>query len=64
MRIEDLPAALRFVRDRRGVSLRDVEAVTGIGANTLNRLETGKITAANLQVKTAERLARWIDEGE
>ncbi len=54
---EDIGAAIRARRVEQGVSLEVVAALTGIGINTLSRLERGVgNTQLNVLVKVLETL--------
>lgn len=54
--LEDLPNMLRLARRMRGLSLRDVTDQSGIGFNTLSRLERGR----EVSLANAVALLRWL----
>jgi len=55
----DLPAALRFVRAARGMSLRDVAAEIGVSAATLNRTEQAGADR-DLSFSTFVAITGWL----
>lgn len=60
--IDDLPAAMRFVRQWRGKSLRDVADETGVSFSTLQRIEAGK-ALRTMRIDTVEAVGRWVSGG-
>lgn len=58
--MRDLPAAFRFVRQARRMTLRDAARETGLSAATLNRIERGDSSAEDINFGTAISLANWI----
>lgn len=58
--MSDLPAALRFVRHARRLSLRDVAKETGLHFNNINRWER---EGSDLPLKDALTLTNWIAYG-
>src|SRR5690349_12435551 len=55
--IDELSEELRRRRDAEGLTLRDVEASTGISAATLSRIERGSTPDFDI----VKRLAKWLD---
>ena len=56
MRLKDLPFLLEQERKKRELSLRDVEAETGIGHATLSRIERGYA----FDIPTLEKIVAWL----
>ena len=54
-KLRDIAQALRDARQRKGLSLADVDALCGIGRGNLSRLETGRMP--NPTLDTLLRLA-------
>ncbi len=55
--LEDFPAAVRMKRQRCSMSLRAVEASTGVGFNSIGRIENG---IANPRLSSVIPLLRWL----
>jgi transcriptional regulator with XRE-family HTH domain len=55
--IDQLGAELGRQRNKKGMSLRDVEGKTGISAATLSRVERGSMP----ELGVVEKLAAWLD---
>lgn len=53
----DLPVALRIVRQSRQLTLRDVEAQSGVSFNALSRLERGR----DCSLSNARAVLLWLD---
>jgi hypothetical protein len=54
--LESLPATLKAVRAREHLTVRDVEALTGVPFNSVSRFERGH----DLYLSNALQLARWL----
>lgn len=52
----ELGSALRSRRRKRGLSLRDVEAESGVSFNTLSRIERGFVP----DLRNYERVVHWL----
>ena len=50
---------LKAIRERRGMSLRELAKASGVGLTTLVRLETGQ-PACDPQLSTLERIAKAL----
>lgn len=57
VRFRDVTAALKAAREQKGMTLRDVEAITGIASGNLSLLENG---SGNPTIETLERIAHAI----
>lgn len=57
--IVGLPMRLKAHRAARGLSLRDVEAATGVNNVTVLNIENGK----DYRVSSLVALAEWLDQG-
>lgn len=55
--IDELSEELRRRREADGLTLRDVEAATGISAATLSRIERGSTPDFDI----VKKLAKWLD---
>jgi transcriptional regulator with XRE-family HTH domain len=55
--IDDLPKLLRSVRQKRKLTLKEVEAQTGLSISTISRIENGSITPG---AETYLRLMQWL----
>lgn len=56
--LRDLPAALRFCRAARRLSLAQVADRTGVAIPTIHRIETGK--RDGMTVETLITIANWV----
>lgn len=57
VRFRDVTLALKAAREQKGMSLRDVEAITGIASGNLSLLENG---SGNPTIESLERIAQAI----
>ncbi|MBI1744429.1 helix-turn-helix transcriptional regulator [Candidatus Acetothermia bacterium] len=48
---------VKELRERQGLSLKDVEAISGVDGSLINRIENGKVTP---RVDTVVKLARAL----
>jgi transcriptional regulator with XRE-family HTH domain len=55
--IEDLPRALRSVRQKRKLTLKEVESQTGLSISTISRIENGSIMPT---AETFVTLLKWL----
>jgi hypothetical protein len=56
--LETLPVTLKEVRTREHLTVRDIEALTGVPFNSVSRFERGH----DLYLSNALLLARWLAE--
>jgi hypothetical protein len=54
--LEALPVTLKGIRDREHLTVRDVEALTGVPFNSVSRFERGH----DLYLSNALALSRWL----
>ncbi len=55
--LDGLPMLVRETRRRRGMSMRAVQAVTGVAASTIQRCEAGE---QDVSLTNAKVLLRWV----
>ena len=53
--------ALRLLRLKKGYTLQELAAVSGVNYMKIHQIETGKIKPENLTVKTALKLSKALD---
>lgn len=59
--LKDFPVALRFIRNARQMTLRDIEKETGVSRTTIWRIETKE---TNFSFETAFKLINWMVKGK
>lgn len=52
---------LREMRKAKGLTLKDLAAVSGVNYQKIHQIETGKINPQNIALKTAIKLANALD---
>lgn len=55
--LDALPMLVRETRRRRGMSMRAVQAATGVTASTIQRCEAG---TQDVSLSNAKTLLRWV----
>lgn len=53
--------ALKILRLKKGYTLQELAAVSGVNYMKIHQIETGKIKPENLTVKTALKLSKALD---
>lgn len=53
--------ALKLLRLKKGYTLQELAAVSGVNYMKIHQIETGKIKPENLTVKTALKLSKALD---
>lgn len=53
--------ALKLLRLKKGYTLQELAAVSGVNYMKIHQIETGKIKPKNLTVKTALKLSKALD---
>lgn len=53
--------ALKLLRLKKGYTLQELAAISGVNYMKIHQIETGKIKPENLTVKTALKLSKALD---
>jgi transcriptional regulator with XRE-family HTH domain len=53
--------SLKEIRTSKGLTLRQLEKLSGVHNQKIHEIESGKIKVENITLKTAEKLAKALD---